>query len=473
MTASHPLWTSAEMAAATGGRIGADVAVTGVSIDTRTLAPGDLFVALEGENRDGHAFVADALARGAAAAMVARVPGGVAADAPLLLVEDTLDGLRALGRAARARIDGTVIGVTGSVGKTSTKETLAAAFAAQGATHAAQASYNNHWGVPLTLARMPRETRFAVIEMGMNHAGEIAPLSRLARPHVAVITTVAPVHLENFADVSGIADAKAEIIDGLEPGGTLLLNADNAWTPRIRDKAQAAGVRHVLTFGEAGDADIRAERIALKPEASCIAATVCGTPVTYKLGAPGRHLALNSLAVLGAVHAAGGDLARAALALAGVRPASGRGERIEIALPGGAALLIDESYNANPTSVGAALDLLAQAPVGDRGRRIAILGDMLELGPEAEALHAGLAEAVERAGIDRVHCAGPLMRALHDALPARVRGQWAETSADLAAGGAADLRPGDVVMVKGSLGSRMARVVEALRARDVRGRRAG
>ncbi|MDX5360137.1 MAG: UDP-N-acetylmuramoylalanyl-D-glutamyl-2, 6-diaminopimelate--D-alanyl-D-alanine ligase, partial [Alphaproteobacteria bacterium] len=287
------------------------------------------------------------------------------------------------------------------------------------------------------------------------------------------ITTVAPVHLENFADVSGIADAKAEIIDGLEPGGTLLLNADNAWTPRIRDKAQAAGVRHVLTFGEAGDADIRAERIALKPEASCIAATVCGTPVTYKLGAPGRHLALNSLAVLGAVHAAGGDLARAALALAGVRPASGRGERIEIGLPGGTALLIDESYNANPTSVGAALDLLAQAPVGDRGRRIAILGDMLELGPEAEALHAGLAEAVERAGIDRVHCAGPLMRALHDALPARVRGQWAETSADLAAGGAADLRPGDVVMVKGSLGSRMARVVEALRARDVRGRRAG
>ncbi|MDX5464073.1 MAG: Mur ligase domain-containing protein, partial [Alphaproteobacteria bacterium] len=232
MTASHPLWTSAEMAAATGGRIGADVTVTGVSIDTRTLAPGDLFVALEGENRDGHAFVADALARGAAAAMVARVPGGVAADAPLLLVEDTLDGLRALGRAARARIDGTVIGVTGSVGKTSTKETLAAAFAAQGATHAAQASYNNHWGVPLTLARMPRETRFAVIEMGMNHAGEIAPLSRLARPHVAIITTVAPVHLENFADVSGIADAKAEIIDGLEPGGTLLLNADNAWTPR-------------------------------------------------------------------------------------------------------------------------------------------------------------------------------------------------------------------------------------------------
>ncbi|MCP1334949.1 UDP-N-acetylmuramoylalanyl-D-glutamyl-2,6-diaminopimelate--D-alanyl-D-alanine ligase [Futiania mangrovi] len=473
MTAPQPLWTSAEMMAATGGRIGADVTVTGVSIDTRTLAPGDLFVALEGENRDGHTFVADALARGAAAAIVVRVPDGVAPDAPLLIVEDTLEGLRALGRAARARIDGTVIGVTGSVGKTSTKEALAAAFGAQGATHAAQASYNNHWGVPLTLARMPRETRFAVIEMGMNHAGEIAPLSRLARPHVAIITTVAPVHLENFADVSGIADAKAEIIDGLEPGGTLLLNADNAWTPRIRDRAQAAGVRHVLTFGEAADADIRAERIALKPETSCIAATVCGTPVTYKLGAPGRHLALNSLAVLGAVHAAGGDLARAALALAGVRPASGRGERIEIGLPGGAALLIDESYNANPTSVGAALDLLAQAPVGDRGRRIAILGDMLELGPEAEALHAGLAEAVARAGIDRVHCAGPLMRALHDALPARVRGVWAQSSADLADRAAADLRPGDAVMVKGSLGSRMARVVEALRARDVRGRRAG
>jgi len=467
---SGALWTADEAAVATGGTATGWDRVGGVSIDTREIGPGEMFVALAGENRDGHAFVADALAKGAGCAMVTHRPEGVGADAPLLIVRDTLEGLQALGVAARARSDATVIAVTGSLGKTTVKEMLAAMLRADGPTHAAARSFNNHWGVPLTLARMPRDARFAVIEIGMNHAGEIAPLSRLARPHVALITTIAPVHLENFDSLAGIADAKAEIFAGLEPGGTAVLPRDSEWHDRL---AAAAGPAPRLSFGE-GPADIRLIDVTLSPAATVMRLSVRGEPALMRLGAPGRHLALNAVAALAAAIAAGADPARAILGLGAWRPGAGRGARETVALgPAGIdghVTLFDESYNASPGSVRAALAVLGAAPVEDgigrvaKGRRIAFLGDMLELGPAEAALHAALADAPEMAGIDRVHCAGPRMRALHDALPAEQRGQWFADSAGLAGAIRRLVDAGDVCMVKGSNASRMGRVVAAIRA---------
>ena len=277
-----------------------------------------------------------------------------------------------------------MIGVTGSVGKTGTKEALRLALARSGETHASVASYNNHWGVPLSLARCPASARYAVFEMGMNHAGEIEPLTRLVRPHVAIVTTVEPVHLEFFGSVEAIADAKAEIFRGLEPGGAAVINRDNPQFARLAARAKSAGVERIVSFGEHAKADARLIKCALHPDCSTVQARILGTDVTYKLGAPGRHVVLNSLAVLAAASLAGADLALAALALADLKPPSGgRGARITLDLPGGTALLIDESYNANPASMRAALALLGQAPMGPRGRRIAVLGDMLELGRAA------------------------------------------------------------------------------------------
>lgn len=466
-----PLWSAPDAAAATGGEArGGWAHVTGVSIDTRTLATGELFVALAGESRDGHDFVAEALGKGAGAALVSRIPDGVAADSPLLVVRDTLEGLRALGAAARARSAARVIAVTGSVGKTSTKEMLRAMLGSQGATHAAEKSYNNHWGVPLTLARMPTATRWAVLEMGMNHAGEIAPLSRLARPHVALITAVEAVHLAAFASVEQIADAKAEIFAGLEPGGTAILNRDNAHFARL---AAQAGEARILGFGTA-DADLLLESAAITGLSTIVRARILGQQVTFKLGAPGAHFALNAVAGLGAVTAVGGDLARAALAMSGWSPPEGRGQRWRVALGpagiDGAITLIDDAYNANPASMRAALAVLAASPVThdtgriSRGRRIAFLGDMLELGPTENALHAGLAGLPEIAGIDLVHLAGPRMRQLHAALPPDKRGEWFEDSAALAARARRLVDAGDVCMVKGSLGMAMRRVVDSIKA---------
>lgn len=467
--APDPLWTAAEAAGATGGTATGWGAVSGVSIDTREIAPGDLFVALAGDNRDGHAFVADALARGAGAAMVTHRPEGVSADAPLLIVDDTLAGLRALGAAARTRTAARVIAVTGSLGKTTVKEMLRAMLAGQGRVHAATRSFNNHWGVPLTLARMPRNTDWALIEIGMNHAGEITPLARLARPHVAVITTVAAVHLENFADVAAIADAKAEILSGLEPGGTAVLPADSPWFARLASRADSAP----LSFGREGG-DIRLTGVTGAEAATVLQLSIRGARAIGRLSAPGEHLADNACAALAAAVAAGADPARLLLGLSAWRPAGGRGarERIDIGPGGmdGRIILIDDSYNASPASVRAALAVLASASVTDdvgriaRGRRIAFLGDMLELGPDEMALHAGLAELAEMARIDRVHCCGPRMRALHAALPPERRGQWFEDSARLAAAVPRLLDAGDVCMVKGSNGARMARVVAAIRA---------
>ena len=464
---SEPLWTLPAMTAAMGAeRAGAlPAGIPGLSIDTRTIAPGEAFFAIKGD-RDGHGFVPAALEAGAGLAVVAHERrAAMPKDARLLVVPDVLEGLNDLARAARARTSAKVIAVTGSVGKTGTKDALRLVLGAQGATHASAASYNNQWGVPLSLARMPQATAFGVFEIGMNHAGEITPLTRLVRPHVAIVTAIAPVHLEFFGSLEAIADAKAEIFLGLEPGGVAVLNRDDAQFERLGAAARAAGVARIVSFGEHAVADARLLKVSLQAETSTVEARILGQDVTYKLGAPGRHVVANSLAVLAAATLAGADLALAALALAELKAPVGRGERVTLELPGGSALLIDESYNANPTSMRAALALLGQVPMQGLGRRIAVLGDMLELGSQGPALHAGLAEAVVASAVDLVYCAGPLMKSLWDALPSERRGGYADTAAALEPDVLAAVRAGDAVMVKGSLGSRMGPVVKALKRR--------
>ncbi len=460
------LWAIDDMAAAMGAETSGALPkdVPGLSIDSRTLQRGDAFFAIQGDNRDGHDFVDNALKAGAGVAVIARSERArFAADAPLLIVDDVLDGLRDLARAARERIShAKVIAVTGSVGKTGTKEALRLALSADGETHASASSYNNHWGVPLSLARCPQSVKYAVFEIGMNHAGEITPLTELVRPHVAIVTTVAPVHLEYFGSIEKIADAKAEIFSGLEPDGAAVLNRDNAQYGHLVAAAKKAGVSRIVSFGEDENADAFLVRYALQPEGSTVEAVILGEPITYKLGAPGRHLVQNSLAVLAAAALAGADLALAALALVNLKPAVGRGTRVTLKVPGGSALLIDESYNANPASMAAAIALLGQAPVAGQGRRIAVLGDMLELGADGESLHRGLAPALEAAGVDLVFCSGPLMHALWLALPSERKGGYAETAAELQPAVLEAIRNGDAVMVKGSLGSKMGPIVKAL-----------
>ncbi len=459
------LWTTEAMTTAMHAeRCGAlPQTVSGLSIDSRSLTPGDAFFAIHGDHRDGHDFVAAAVAAKAGLAVIAadrrsRFPG----DAPLLVVPDVLAALRALAAAARARMHAKVIGVTGSVGKTGTKEALRLALSKDGETHASVASYNNHWGVPLSLARCPASVRYAVFEMGMNHEGEIEPLARLVRPHVAIITTIAPVHLEYLGSLTKIADAKAEIFFGVEPGGAAVINRDIAQFAHLRRRAKEAGVGRIVSFGEHEGADARLIKCALHPRCSTVQANILGTELTYKVGAPGRHLVINSLSVLAAAELVGADLALAALALAELAPVSGRGAPVAIELPGGPALVLDESYNANPASMAAALEVLGRAPIGPQGRRIAVLGDMLELGPKGRALHRALTDAVLANAVDLVFCCGPLMQALWQALPASRRGGYAENSTALEAQVLRAIRAGDAIMVKGSLGSRMAPIVKAL-----------
>ncbi|MEE8271258.1 MAG: UDP-N-acetylmuramoyl-tripeptide--D-alanyl-D-alanine ligase, partial [Alphaproteobacteria bacterium] len=422
-------------------------------------------------NFDGHDYVAAALAKGAAAAMVDRPPPRVNADAPLLIVDDTMEGLTALGRFARLRFRGQLAAITGSVGKTSTKEALARALAAQGPTFATTGNLNNHWGVPLSLARMPADSAFAVLELGMNHAGEIARLSRLAKPDVALITNVDAAHLENFASVEGIADAKAEIFEGMNPAGAAILNRNNRQYPRLVAHARTAGIGRVWSFGEHPEADARLIDCSLHATCSAISAIVCDEPIQYSLSVPGAHWVLNSLGVMLAVRALGADVAIAARTLANVHPLKGRGVRSRIRLsPNGlsdAFMLIDESYNASPIAIAASLGVLAKADLGDRGRRIAVLGDMLELGDSARMLHVGLKDPLVAADVDKVFACGPNMAKLYDALPPAMRGACAPDSAALAPLVAAAACPGDAIMVKGSLGSRMALVVDALQALDV------
>jgi UDP-N-acetylmuramoyl-tripeptide--D-alanyl-D-alanine ligase len=464
------LWTSAEAAAATGGQAVGNWVCEGVSIDTRTLQPGDLFVALK-DIRDGHDFVAQALEQGAGAALVSHIPQGVAADAPLLIVEDVLAGLEALGRAARARTGAKVAAVTGSVGKTSTKEMLLAMLSDQGRTHASVASYNNHWGVPLTLARMPKETEYAIIEIGMNHPGEIAPLARMAAPDVAMVTTVAAAHLEAFDNIAGIAIEKASIFEGVRPGGVAVINADIEHAAILMAKAVDCRLRE-MEFGTHGF-QFKLMDVSVQAETTVVQADADGTPLLFKIATPGRHFAMNALGALAVVKALGADLALAAQSLGRWQPYQGRGvrERIYLDLVDTHMTLdlIDDSYNANPTSMAAALEVLAASEVThdigrvSKGRRIAFLGDMKELGPDAVALHAGLAHLDAVKSLDVVHCVGPLMRALYDLLPEHQRGDWTETSAEMLQGLRQKLDSGDVVLAKGSLSMKLGSIVDAIR----------
>ena len=459
----NALWTAREAAAATGGTTTEGWQASGVSIDSRTLEPGDLFVALEGPRADGHDHVGEALGRGAVAAIVHRPPAGVADGAPLLRVVNAHSALQALGAAARARTAAQVVAVTGSVGKTGTKEALRLVLGEQAATHANPASYNNQWGVPVSLARMPRDSVYGVFELGMNHPGELAPLARLVRPHVAIVMTVEAVHLAHFNDVEAIADAKAEIFQGLAPQGAVILNSDNAYFDRLAAAAGRCDASRILGFGAAPEAWARLVDTVDQPHASSVSAEIGGEAIVYSIGAPGRHWVVNSLAVLAAVKVLGGDLGLAGLALARFSVPEGRGRQRRIVLPQGSFELIDESHNASPVAVGAALAVLAAAETGTQGRRIAVLGDMLELGSQAPRLHAALAADIVARDIDLVFTAGANMAHLNAALPPSRQASHAVDSATLAPLVAAAVAPGDVVMVKGSLASRMGEVVVALR----------
>ncbi|AWK87512.1 UDP-N-acetylmuramoylalanyl-D-glutamyl-2,6-diaminopimelate--D-alanyl-D-alanine ligase [Azospirillum thermophilum] len=460
------LWTARDAAAATNGQATRPWTATGVSIDSRKVAPGDLFVALKGPNFDGHDFVAGALEAGAAAAMVSAVPAGVPGDAPLLAVEDTLAALGDLGTMGRLRCRARVIGVTGSVGKTGTKEALRHVLSAQAATYATEGSLNNHWGVPLSLARLPADSAYGVFELGMNHAGELGPLSRLVKPDVALITTVEAVHLEFFDSVEAIADAKAEIFEGMSPNGIAVLNRDNPHFGRLLAAARTQGLSRIWSFGSHADAEARLVDASLHATCSAVTAVIKGERLQYSLALPGRHWVMNSLGVLLAARALGADVAAAARALSSLQPVKGRGTRRRIQTARGAFTLIDESYNASPAAMAATFEVLGKIDPGAGGRRVAVLGDMRELGERADALHAGLAEPLRAAHVDTVYCCGPHMRALFDRLPAAMRGGWSETSAGLAPIVADAVRGGDVVVVKGSLGSRTGLVVEALAALD-------
>jgi UDP-N-acetylmuramoyl-tripeptide--D-alanyl-D-alanine ligase len=462
------LWTHDELKAGLGARLVGDApaGVDGMSIDTRTIQRSDLFFALQGEARDGHAFVEAAFKAGAGAAVVTQPNvDALKSFGSLYVVDDVLAAMERLGRAARSRVSCPIVAVTGSVGKTSTKEALRHVLSQQGSTHASVASYNNHWGVPLTLARMPAATAFGVFEIGMNHPFEIIPLVSMVRPHVAIITTVEPVHLEHFQSIQGIADAKGEIFSGLLPGGTAIINRDNPQFDRMKAHAAASRAGRIITFGEHEAADVRLLKVVLKPDMSAVEARIHGKSIAFQIGAPGKHMAFNALAVLAAAEVMGADLALAAIALGSLSAGSGRGQRDELQISGGAFTLLDESYNANPASVRAALALLAQLNVGLRGRRIAILGDMLELGPAGPDMHAALAEAVEANSIDLVFASGPLMKNLWQALPIEKRGAYAPNSAELQPAVLDAMQAGDAVMIKGSLGSRMGPIVTALKTR--------
>jgi UDP-N-acetylmuramoyl-tripeptide--D-alanyl-D-alanine ligase len=461
---AEPLWTEDALVGATGGRLEGSLArsIGGVSIDTRTLSPGDLFVALAAE-RDGHDFVAKAFEAGAAAALVRvdfKSPAGAGA---LIRVDNPLEALERLGIAARRRTRARLLAVTGSVGKTGTKEALRLCLTALGRTHASEKSYNNHWGVPLTLARMPVASAYGVFEIGMNHAGEITPLTCMVRPEIAIITTVGPVHIEFFPSEEAIADAKAEILAGLVRGGTAVLNRDNRHFDRLAAHAKAAGAGRIIAFGRAPDAQARVLDVAADADGSSVRAVVDGREIAYRIGTPGDHVVMNSLAVLSAVAAVGGDLARAAAELAKVSAPAGRGARQELVVRGGKVLLIDESYNANPVSVRAALSAMAATPRSAYARRIVVLGDMRELGEQSNALHVGLADPVIASGADLVLACGPHMAELYQKLPKGVRGGYAATAEELRESVIKTVQPGDVVMIKGSLGSRMGPLVAALK----------
>jgi UDP-N-acetylmuramoyl-tripeptide--D-alanyl-D-alanine ligase len=465
------MWTQEEIAQATAGNAqGTGFTVSSVAIDSRKAERGALYVALKGERVDGHAYVKDALAAGAAGALVERIPEGVSKDAPLVVVADTYKALVDLAHTARKRTQARVIAVTGSVGKTGTKEAIRTALASSGSVYATHGNLNNHIGLPLSLANLPRDARYGVFELGMNHAGELSFLTDIARPDIAVITNVEAVHLEFFPGLEGIADAKAEIMEGMSSDGTIILNRDNRFYSRLLAKAKKAGIRHVVTFGEHEEAQCRLVSYGLQDMGSRVEAVVHGTPMIYRLGAIGRHQAMTSLAALAVAVAVGADLADAAAALAHFHEPDGRGKLHRVVLPEGFALMIDDCYNASPSSVTAAIAKLAELgeASGGRVRRIAVLGDMLELGSTSADLHKELLEPLTRYAIDKVYLAGPLMKHLYDALPHAMRGEYATSASVLAPMLASAVHAHDVVLIKGSRGSRMDIVRDALLTSSVK-----
>lgn len=458
---SEPLWTARQAMAATGGMLVGDTGWTcsGISIDSRTIQPGDLFVALKDE-RDGHDYAAAAMKAGAAACLISRDDLDLE---PALQVKDTLAALRSLGEAARERCDAIRVAVTGSVGKTTVKDALAAVFRAAGPAHWSVKSYNNHWGVPLTLARMPRDTQRAVFEMGMNHSGEIRDLSSMVRPHVAMITRIAPAHLEHLGSIEAIADAKSEIYEGLETDGVAIYPADDPQAERLARHARHSGAAFMLDFGTAKDAAIRIESFETGLDGSRGIANVLGMRVPFSAKASGVHWTWNIAAIFAASAGAGLDAGDVAEALAGLEAGAGRGRVLTLAHPaGGSFTLLDDAYNANPVSMAAAISALGAARPGEGGRRIAVLGDMLELGPDEVAMHAALAEPLEAAGVDEVYTCGRRMRSLHDALPATRRAGYAANADEGLDLIRAAIRPGDVVLVKGSNASGLHRIAAYL-----------
>ncbi|MDD9900201.1 MAG: UDP-N-acetylmuramoylalanyl-D-glutamyl-2,6-diaminopimelate--D-alanyl-D-alanine ligase [Alphaproteobacteria bacterium] len=451
------LWTAADMISATGGKTTADFTATGISIDTRTLKKGEVYIALQGVEKDGHDYVDAAFKAGAAAAIVRE---GFKATGPLLHVADTLKALEALGIAGRNRATGKIIAVTGSAGKTGTKDMLAAMLHA----YASKKSYNNHWGVPLSLANLPPDAPYAIFEMGMNHAGELETLTKMVRPHIALITSIEPVHIEHFPNIEAIADAKAEVFLGMDENGIAILPHDNPHFERLKKHAEAAGLSTILGFGEEEDADAHMTHCALHADSSKVSGNIRGQGISFKLSIPGHHIAMNAIAALLTIDAAGGDISRATQALGNLNPPEGRGNRIPIIIEDGAPplMIVDDSYNANPASMRAAFSVLEMVTPQGEGRRIAVLGDMLELGPKGPQIHAELANPLLHAKADILFCCGAQMDALYNVLPEDWRGAHAKDSTALAPLVAEFVKPGDVVLVKGSLGSKMGYIVHAL-----------
>ena len=460
------LWTTDELVTAMSGRPVGHMpqGITGISIDSRSITPGEAFFAIKGDRVDGHNYATFAVANGAALLVVAegKLAGLGRLTVPMIVVDDVLAALARLGMAARDRVAGRVIAVTGSVGKTTTKEMLRHVLSPSGKVHASAASFNNHWGVPLTLARMPRDTDYGVFEIGMNHPDEIRPLVKMVRPHVGIITSIAAAHLGNFASLEEIAHAKAELMEGVVPGGHAILNRDSEFYPLLEKAAQDNGIDHIIGFGENPRADIRLAEYTATVDGSSVWATLGGHTLELAIGAPGRHIAENALAVLGAVSVTGADLDLAIAALSTLKAEEGRGRKHRLQTAEGPFTLIDESYNATPASMRAAIALLSTTVPEGEGRQVAILGDMLEMGEFSADVHAGLADPLLSCGIEHVWLAGPDMAALRDALPDTLAVEYRPDATTLTGYVLDHVRPGDVLMIKSSKGTGFSRIVSAL-----------
>ncbi|MAR79688.1 MAG: UDP-N-acetylmuramoylalanyl-D-glutamyl-2, 6-diaminopimelate--D-alanyl-D-alanine ligase [Rhodospirillaceae bacterium] len=457
-----PLWTSKEVITATNGTsFGSKFwQANGISIDTRTISPGNIFIAIIGENIDGHNYIDEAFEKGASAAIISKKNANISGK-NYVLVRDTFVGLNSLAKYSRSRSKTKVIAITGSVGKTSTKEILRSALSGQFLVYATEGNLNNHLGVPLTLARMPVDTDFAILELGMNKAGEIRSLSKLVKPDFALITSVEAVHLEFFDSIDDIADAKGEIFEGTKRKGFAIINLDSKYFQKLSEIANQYEL-NVISFGSSKNPDVKLLNYVLHEDCTCVTCDINGLKMAFKIGVPGLHVINNSLSVLAIVNAIGGDLSLAGISFSNMTLPNGRGNRKKLITDDGEFELIDESYNASPVSMKAALQLLGQAKIKNNGRRIAVLGDMLELGQQSLSLHQGLSNHIKEAGIDMVFSSGKLMESLYKILPENIYKVWSKQSSELTNLLISELKAGDVVMVKGSFGSGMGKVVREL-----------